>query len=170
MGLAVLHSGPCEVGISRNLRIEQRCLAGPMPDDAQTRTDGAPGRGGQGCRATVSSGIGMASCGSRFGASVQQKRPRGRGRPCKIMRVRPTANMHSPGFDSATELYRALRPFKIANGPWLTRVLSIGYVLIQPFLAPPSHGWAPWAGSSALKLGSRSHSHPQHLIVRHLLF
>ena len=70
----------------------------------------------------------------------------------------------------ATELYRALRLFKIANGPWLTRVLSIGYVLIQPFLAPPSHGWAPWAGSSALKLGSRLHSQPQHLILRHLLF
>ncbi len=28
----------------------------------------------------------------------------------------------------ATELYRALRLFKIANGLWLTRVLSIGYV------------------------------------------
>jgi hypothetical protein len=34
----------------------------------------------------------------------------------------------------ATELYRALQLFKIANGLWLTRVLSIGYVLIQPFL------------------------------------
>lgn len=74
------------------------------------------------------------------------------------------------GRKAATELYRALRLFKIANGPWLTRVLSIGYVLIQPFLAPPSHGWAPWAGSSALKLGSRLHSQPQHLILRHLLF
>ena len=68
---------------------------------------------------------------------------------------------------TATPLYRALHLFKIANGPWLTRVLSIGYVLIQPFLAPPSHGWAPWAGSSALKLGSRLHSQPQHLILRH---
>jgi hypothetical protein len=46
--------------------------------------------------------------------------------------------------DTVTELYRALRLFKIANGLWLTRVLSIGYVLIQPFLAPPSHGWASW--------------------------
>ena len=70
----------------------------------------------------------------------------------------------------ATFLYRALRPFKIANGLWLTRVLSIGYVLIQPFLAPPSHGWASEAGSFSVKLGSRSHSQPQHLIVRHLLF
>ena len=66
--------------------------AGPMPDDAQTRTDGAPGRGGQGCRATVSSGIGLASYGSRFGAAVQQKRPRERGRPTRKI-GRPRARL-----------------------------------------------------------------------------
>ena len=63
-----------------------------MPDDAQTRTDGAPGRGGQGCRATVSSGIGLASHGSRFGAAVQQKRPRERGRPTRKI-GRPLARL-----------------------------------------------------------------------------
>ena len=67
-------------------------IPGPMPDDAQTRTDGAPGRGGQGCRATVSSGIGLASYGSRFGAAVQQKRPRERGRPTRKI-GRPRARL-----------------------------------------------------------------------------
>ena len=66
-----------------------------MPDDAQTRTDGAPGRGGQGYRATVPSGIGLASYGSRFGAAVQQKRPRERGRPTrKIGRPRARLQGH----------------------------------------------------------------------------
>ena len=55
----------------------------PMPGVVQTRTDGAPGRGGQGCRVSVTPGIGLASYGSRFGAAVQQKRPRERGRPTR---------------------------------------------------------------------------------------
>ena len=90
----------------------------------------------------------------------------------ELERTRPSSYFRVGGGrrSVAIFLYRALRPFKIANGLWLTRVLSIGYVLIQPFLAPPSHGWASEAGSFSVKLGSRSHSQPQHLIVRHLLF
>ena len=88
MTLRTLRSG----NITQSSNSTELFIPGPMPDDAQTRTDGAPGRGGQGCRATVSSGIGLASHGSRFGAAVQQKRPRERGRPTRKI-GRPLARL-----------------------------------------------------------------------------